>query len=405
MKKVVVTGMGTVNSLGGTLEETWESLKAGKCGINRIQRFDPSELETQIAAEVLSDSFEEKAKEIIRTRHRKQMTRLTRMMIVAADEAVSQSKIEFSECDRTKAGVFLGVTSTGYNTLEKELSTHSMVVKEMANAPAAWLTMKYGLEGPSFSLTTACASSSYCISLAVNMIRTGMLDVAIVGGTDSHVQPDFIQGFNQILALSVRNDSPKTASRPFTKSRDGFVMGEGAGAMILESEESARRRNAVIYVELAGTALTSEAFDITAPKADGAGMCKTMEAAIKDAGISKDDIQYINAHGTSTYLNDKYETMAIKNCFGERAKQIPVSSSKSMLGHTVAAAGVIEGIITVMTIHNGILTPTINYLEPDEELDLDYVPNQARKQNVEAALSNSFGFGGHNATLVFRKMR
>jgi 3-oxoacyl-[acyl-carrier-protein] synthase II len=273
----------------------------------------------------------------------------------------------------------------------------------MPNAPSAWISLRYGLEGPNFNVSTACASSAYAIGLGHQMIKSGLADIVIAGGADSHIEPEYIRGFNQIMAMSVRNDSPEAACRPFTLSRDGFVMGEGAGVMVLESEKIARERNAVIYGEVAGYAITSEATDITAPKENGVGMAKTMRMALSDAGVNYDEIDYINAHGTSTYLNDKYETLAIKECFGERAKAIGVSSSKSMHGHTLGAAGAIEGIITILSIHNKMLTPTINYHDPDPELDLDYIPNQTREKNIRAALSNSFGFGGHNSTIVFKK--
>jgi len=394
--------MGMVTALGLDLESNWSNLLQGKSGISRITLFDPSNLETQIAAQV-SEELEEVAKKKISRRIIKQTTRVTRMLLVAADEAISHSKIDFNKYDKTRIAVIMGVVTTGYNDNEKAKSESHMIVRAMPNAPGAWVTLLYGLEGPCFSLATACASSAYAIGLGQQMIRSGIADVVIAGGVDAHVTPEYINGFNQIMAMSVRNDSPSTACRPFTLSRDGFIMGEGAGVMVLESEKSALERNAPICGEIAGYALTSEATDITAPKENGAGMAKTMEKALENAGIGIDEVDYINAHGTSTYLNDKYETFAIKSCFGDRAKEIPVSSSKSMVGHTIAASGVVEGIITLMSIKNSIITPTINYSEPDPELDLDYVPNVAREKNINVALSNSFGFGGHNATVVYKK--
>ncbi|WP_026476556.1 beta-ketoacyl-[acyl-carrier-protein] synthase family protein [Alkaliphilus transvaalensis] len=402
MRKVVITGMGMITALGSNVESTWENMMQGKSGVKKITSFDPSLLETQFAA-AANDDFEEKAAKIIPKRQRKQMTRATRMLVVAADEAIQQSEINFDEFDRTKIGTLLGVISAGYDEFEKEQSGSHMIVRSMVNAPSAWVSMKYGLEGAAFSLSTACASSAYAISLGKSLIQAGVLDVAIVGGIDSHINPEYISGFNQILAMSTRNDSPETASRPFSKTRDGFVMGEGAGVMVLESEESAMRRSATIFAEVAGSALTSEASDITAPKKDGEGMAKTMKLALNNAKVEIDEVEYINAHGTSTNLNDLCETLAIKECFGNKAKEIAITSSKSMIGHTLGAAGVIEGISTVLTIYHGIIPPTINYFEADEMLDLDYVPNVSRKQNVTVALSNSFGFGGHNATVVYRK--
>jgi len=263
--------------------------------------------------------------------------------------------------------------------------------------------MEYELMGPNFAINTACASSAYAIGLGYDMIRNGQADLVIAGGADSIINFEEINGFNSLYALSIANDPPEKASKPFSKNRDGFVIGEGAGVLILESEESALKRKAHIHAEIAGYAFSSEGYNIMAPMKDGEGMAFTIEKAISSSGISKEDVDYINAHGTSTDLNDRYETLAIKKVFGNRAYQIPISSSKSMIGHTIGAAGAIESAITVMSIENGIITPTINLDVPDPELDLDYVPNVARKKDIHFALSNSFGFGGHNATLVFRK--
>jgi 3-oxoacyl-[acyl-carrier-protein] synthase II len=324
------------------------------------------------------------------------------MAMVAANEAIKDSGIDFDKYDKVRIAVIMGVITTSYNEMERELSDSSIIVKTMPNAPSAWISISYGLEGPNFNVSTACASSSYAIGLGHQMIKANMADIVIVGGADSHISPECIRGFNQILAMSTKNDTPQAASCPFSLNRDGFVMGEGAGVMVLESEKIAIARGAKVYGELAGYAITSEATDITAPKENGVGMAKTMRMALENAGVNIDEVDYINAHGTSTYLNDKYETMAIKECFGERAKQISVSSSKSMLGHSLAAAGVVEGIVTVMSVKNKILTPTINLNEKDPELDLDYVPNHSKERDVRVALSNSFGFGGHNATLVIK---
>ncbi len=400
--KTVITGLGMVTALGANVKTTWDNLVAGRPGVKRISLFDPSELETQIAAEV-GPEFEEVAKKIIPRRDRKKMTRTTRMAMVAVDEAIKNSGIDFDNYDRTRIAVIMGVITTAYNDVERNQSESHIIVKSMPNAPSAWITIQYGLEGPNFNVSTACATSAYAIGLGHQMIKSGIADVVIAGGTDSHIDPEYIRGFNQILAMSSRNDSPETACRPFSSTRDGFVMGEGAGVVVLESEKSARERNAEIYVELAGYALTSEATDVVAPKENGVGMAKTMRMALADAGVNCDEIDYINAHGTSTNLNDKYETFGIKECFGERAKELAISSSKSMHGHTLGAAGVIEGIVTILSMRNNMVTPTINLNDPDPELDLDFVPNQAREMNIRAALSNSFGFGGHNATLVFKK--
>lgn len=401
-KKAVITGMGMVNSLGKNVEETWNNMLNGASGVGKITLFDASLSDTQIAAEVKAD-FEAVAETIIKKRERKKMTRVTRMALVAADEAIKDSQINFDECDRTRVAVIMGIVTSAYNDIERNLSEQNIIVKSMPNAVSAWISINHGLLGPNFNVSTACASSAYAIGLGQQMIASGMMDVVIVGGADSHINEECIRGFNQIMALSTNNDNPNTACRPFSKTRDGFVMGEGAGVMVLESEEFAKKRNARIYAEVAGYSLTSEAADITAPKEDGVGMAFTMEQALRSAGMEVGDIDYINAHGTSTYLNDKYETMAIKKCFGERAYDLSVSSTKSMVGHTIAASGVIEGITTVKSICEGIVTPTINYADKDEELDLDYTPNKPVKREIRAAISNSFGFGGHNASVVYKK--
>jgi len=297
----------------------------------------------------------------------------------------------------------MGVVNTGNSSTEKDTTPQNTVFKSMTNAMSAWISLDYQLTGPNFAVNTACASSAYAIALGFDMIQNNQADVIIAGGADSIINKEEIEGFNALYALSVSNDPPEKASKPFSRDRDGFVIGEGAGVMILEAEEIARRRGAGIYAEMAGYGITSEGYNIMAPMKDGEGMAFTMEKALRSAGIAKDQVDYINAHGTSTELNDHYETLAIKRVFGEQAGKIPVSSSKSMIGHTIGAAGTIEGIITVLSIYHNILTPTLNLDHPDPDLNLDFVPNRSRKHIVNVALSNSFGFGGHNSTLVFRK--
>ena len=400
--KVIVSGMGIVTSLGFDLNTFWKNLVEGKSGVKEISLFDASSCTTRIAAEVPRE-FEEFSRTLVKKRAAGQMTRVTRMCLVAAKQAVTLSGLDFEQEDKTRCSVIMGVVNTGNSSVEKDTSLQNTVFKSMTNSMPAWISLEYQLMGPNFAINTACASSAYAISMGMQMIRNGSADIVIAGGADSIINPEEINGFNALYALSVANETPQSASRPFTSTRDGFVIGEGAGVVILESEEHALKRNATIYGELAGFALTSEGYNIMAPMKDGEGMSATMEKAIHDAGIEKDDVDYINAHGTSTELNDRYETMAIKRVFGEKAYQIPVSSSKSMIGHTIGAAGAIEGIITLLSIRNGILPPTINYSDPDPDLDLDYVPNTSRPKEIEVALSNSFGFGGHNATLVFRK--
>lgn len=404
MRRVVVTGMGLISSLGLDLETNWKNLVEGKSGVKRITQFDPSGNSTRIAAGVPAE-FEEFSRTFVKKRAASQMTRVTRMCLVAAKMAVADSGIDFELVDKTRCSVILGVVNTGNSSVEKDTTPQNTVFKTMTNSMPAWISLEYQLLGPNFAVNTACASSAYAIAMGCDMIRNNQSDVVIVGGADSIINPEEIRGFNALYALSVVNDPPEKASKPFSKDRDGFVVGEGAGVLILESEEHARARKARIYAEIAGHALTSEGYNIMAPMQDGVGMARTMETALFNAGVSQQEVGYINAHGTSTELNDRYETMAIKRVFGDLAYGIPVSSTKSMIGHTIGAAGAIEGIITVLCIDRGILPPTINYDIPDPDLDLDYIPNQARHKDIQVALSNSFGFGGHNATLVFRKFQ
>lgn len=404
MKRVVVTGMGMISSLGLDLSTNWNNLVAGISGIKRISRFDPSDNSTQIAAEVPVE-FDEVSRTYIKKRAASQMTRVTRMCLVAAKMAVADSGLVFELEDKTRCSVILGAVNTGNSSVEKDTTPQNTVFKSMTNSMAAWISLEYQLLGPNFAINTACASSAYAVAIGFDMIRNNQSDIVIVGGADSIINPEEIKGFNALYALSVSNDPPEKASKPFSKDRDGFVIGEGSGVLILESLDHAIARSAKIHAEVAGYALTSEGYNIMAPMLDGAGMARTMETALTNSGIPKDAVGYINAHGTSTELNDRYETMAVKKVFGEMAYTIPVSSSKSMLGHTIGAAGAIESIITILSLENGIITPTINYDIPDPDLDLDYVPNHSRRKDFDVALSNSFGFGGHNATLVFRKFQ
>ncbi|OFX24883.1 MAG: 3-oxoacyl-ACP synthase [Bacteroidetes bacterium GWA2_31_9b] len=400
--KVVVTGFNMLNALGLDWEESWKNIIEGKSGVKRISLFDSSQNQTQIAAE-LPSGFSEKAEEIIKKRISKQMTRVTQMCYVCAIEAVEKHGINLETIDKRKVGVILGVVNTGDSSTEQGTDAKNLIIKRMNNAMPAWIGMRYNIEGPNFTTSSACSSSAYAIALGFDMIKAGRANMMIVGGADSILNKEEIEGFNELYALSVANDTPEKASCPFSKNRDGFVIGEGAGIMILESEEHAKARGAKIYAEMADYAFTNESYNIMAPKPDGEGMADTMELALNNAGITPSDVDYINAHGTSTMLNDMYETKAIKKVFGENAYKIPVSSTKSMIGHTIGAAGAIESIVTVLAIKDGIIPPTINLDEPDPELDLDYVPNKSRKKNIKVALSNSFAFGGHNATLVFKQ--
>ena len=400
--KVVITGFNMLNALGLDWEESWKNIIEGKSGVRNITLFDASGNQTKIAAE-LPSTFAAKAEEIVKKRISKQMTRATQMCYVCAAEAVEKNNIDFEKLDRKRIGVILGVVNTGDSSSEHGTDSKNLIIKRMNNAMSAWIGMRYNIEGPNFTTSSACSSSAYAIALGYDMIKAGRADMMIVGGADSIINKEEIEGFNELYALSVANNNPEKASCPFSKNRDGFVIGEGAGIIILESENHAKSRGAKIVAELADYAFTNESYNIMAPKPNGEGMADTMELALKNAGIKPEEVNYINAHGTSTMLNDMYETLAIKKVFGENAYKIPISSTKSMIGHTIGAAGAIEGVVCVLSIVNGIIPPTINLDEPDPELDLDYVPNQARKQDIKVAISNSFAFGGHNVTLVFKK--
>lgn len=331
------------------------------------------------------------------------MTRVTQMAVVCAHMAVEDSGINFEEFDKKGVAVILGVVTTGNWNRTLDNPAQNIVIREMTNAPCAWISLQFKLEGPCFPVATACASSAYAMGIGYDLISNDKADVVIVGGTDSHITPELITGFNQLYTLSVNNDEPENASKPFSQDRDGFVMGEGAGIMILEFEIYAKIRSAKVYASMDGYSITSEAHNIVSLKPDGSGMVRTMNEAISNCNINIEDIDYIYAHGTSTFLNDRTETMAIKNVFGNHSNKLCVSSSKSMIGHTIGAAGAVEGIITAMSIKYQIAPPTINYRNPDPELDLDYVPNTAVDKKFEFALSNSFGFGGHNASIFFGK--
>ncbi len=399
-KKVVITGLGAVTAIGNTVSEYWQGLVDGKCGIDRIKRISVDEHDTKVAAEV-DDGYEELVKKYWKKRQLNATTKAMRMTLATAGEAIDDSGVDFEQYDRSRVAVIYGVIENSYRDAEKE-NKLNRILKETSSVTPALISMKYKLQGASFNVSTACASSAYAAVLGSKLIQSGMYDMVIIGGMGNTVSNDAISGFNQIMAMSV-NEDPKTACAPFTAHRDGFIMGEGAGTFILESEESAKKRNAKIYCELAGCALYSEANDLTAPLADGVGMEKTMRMALEDANIQPCEVDYINAHGTSTPLNDKYETMAIKRLFSDKAGEIPVSSIKASIGHTLGAGGALEGIACIKAIENNIIPPTLGYTDADPELDLDYVGNKSREKKVDVAISNSFGFGGHNATLVFRR--
>jgi 3-oxoacyl-[acyl-carrier-protein] synthase II len=347
--------------------------------------------------------FDEYSASIIKKRNWQQMTRVTRMCHVCAIQAMENSGIDLARLDPARCGVVIGAVSACNTSVEHDNAPRNRIIKSMSNAMPAWISMRYKINGPAFTVNTACASSAYAIALGYDMISNGSCDLVIAGGADSAINPEEIEGFNELFALSVSNDDPARACRPFAMDRDGFVMGEGAGILILESEKSAFSRRANIYAELAGHGCTSEAYNIMSPVPDGSGMSVCMDLALKKAGIKPSEVDYICAHGTGTTLNDLSETLAIKKVFADHAANVSVSSPKSMIGHTIAAAGAIEAAICVMSMNSGVLVPTINLLNPDPDLDLDYVPNKARHKKIRVAISNSFAFGGHNSTLVLKQ--
>lgn len=409
MRRVVITGLGVVTPIGNSIKSFFESLLSGKSGVTRITKFDPSSLPVQIAAEVKDFHPEER----INPKLVKRLDKFNQYSLYATLEAVADSGIDFSQENPTRVGAVIGSGMGGLETWEKEHEKFlkyghkrvsplliPMMIPDMA---AGQVSIQYGLRGPNFATVSACASSASAIGEAFELIKSGKADVIITGGSEAPITAFAIAGFANMMALSKRNEEPEKASRPFDKDRDGFVVGEGAGIVILEELEHAKRRKAKIYAEIRGYGTTGDGYHITAPHPEGAGAAEAMEEAIKEAKIPKENIEYINAHGTSTKLNDEMETKAIKEVFGEYAYQIPISSTKSMIGHLLGAAGAVEFIATVLSVYHKKIHPTINLENPDPSCDLDYVPAQARDKNIKAALSNSFGFGGHNVTLLITK--
>lgn len=402
MKKVVVTGIGAVTSIGNNASDFWNGLISGKSGIKKITRISVNNHDTKVAAEI-DDTYKELVKKYWKRRQLNAAPDAVQMGLASAAEAIENCGVDFNEYNCKKTAVIMGIIENSFNHENADYPSN-VTLKKMPSLAPALISMKYKLNGASFNISTACASSAYAMAVAKQFIESGLYDMVITGGISNIVSHETITGFNQLLAMSA-NPDPETACRPFTKNRDGFIMGEGSGAVILESEESALKRNAHIYCEFSGASMYDEAYNLTAPLTDGQGMVESMKLAIENAGIAPEKINYINAHGTSTGLNDAYETAAIKEVFGSNAGNIPVSSIKAAIGHTLGAGGVLEAIACIKAIESGIIPPTIHYDEPAPECDLDYVPNTARKHNVDAALSNSFGFGGHNATLIFSKYR
>ncbi len=402
MKKVVVTGIGAVTSIGNNASDFWNGLISGKSGIKKITRISVDNHDTKVAAEI-DDTYKELVKKYWKRRQLNAAPDAVQMGLASAAEAIENCGVDFNEYNCKRTAVIMGIIENSFNHENADYPSN-VTLKKMPSLAPALISMKYKLNGASFNISTACASSAYAMAVAKQFIESGLYDMVITGGISNIVSHETITGFNQLLAMSA-NPDPETACRPFTKNRDGFIMGEGSGAVILESEESALKRNAHIYCEFSGASMYDEAYNLTAPLTDGQGMVESMKLAIENADIAPEKINYINAHGTSTGLNDAYETAAIKEVFGSNAGNIPVSSIKAAIGHTLGAGGVLEAIACIKAIESGIIPPTIHYDEPAPECDLDYVPNTARRHNVDAALSNSFGFGGHNATLIFCKYR
>jgi 3-oxoacyl-[acyl-carrier-protein] synthase II len=408
-KRVVVTGMGCISPVGNTVKQTWEALLAGKSGSAMITAFDASKHKTKFAAEV--KGFDAQA--FFGNRDARKMDRFTQLAIVAAQEALDHSGLKIDDTNRDRVGILIGTGIGGIGTILEQVEVMRergpdrvspfLVPMMISDSAPGMLAIRVGARGPNMAIATACASGNNSIGDAMETIRRGAADVMIAGGAEASLVPLAMAGMNVMGALSTRNDEPETASRPFDKTRDGFVMGEGSGMLIIESLESAKARNANILCELTGYGTTDDAYHISAPAENGAGAALSMKLALENAGLTISDVDYINAHGTSTPLNDKSETAAIKSVFGEQAYSVPVSSTKSMTGHLLGASGAVEAVVCVMAIREGMIPPTIHYQTPDPQCDLDYVPNQARQASLKHVMSNSFGFGGHNATLVFSR--
>ena len=411
MKRVVVTGLGAVTPVGNDVPTMWRALLAGASGVGPIACFDAGRHESQIAAEV--KGFD--PAQYLKPKEIKRSERFVQLAIAASKQAAADAGLTNAPDNPFRFGVVIGTGIGSMHLIEqqhdallakgpKRLSPF-MIPMLICNMAPGQVAIDLGWKGPNFCTTTACASGAHGVGEAFRIIQRGGADVMLGGGTESCITPLTVGGFCALMALSRRNDAPAKASRPFDKERDGFVIGEGAGVLVLEELEHAKRRGARILAEMAGYGATADAFHMTAPDPDGAGAAKAMALALEDARLSPGQVAYINAHGTSTELNDKIETLAIKATFKDAAKRVAVSSTKSMTGHLIGGAGGVEAVISVLAIRDGAMPPTINYEHPDPDCDLDYVPNEARRAPVEAVLSNSLGFGGHNATVVFKTFR
>lgn len=408
-KRVVITGLGCVTPVGTGKDDFWVNIKSGVSGVDKITRFDYTNYQTQIAGEVKDFTPED----YISKKELKKMDRFTQFAMVASKLAVADSELDLNNIDGNRMGTVIGTGIGGVETIEAQ---HKNLLEKgnrrvspffipmmIGNMAAGQVAIEFGAKGPSTNICTACASGTNSVGDAFKIIQRGDADIMIAGGTEAAVAEFAVAGFCNMKAMSTNNDNPQKASRPFDKDRDGFVMGEGCGILILEELESAIKRNAKIYAEIVGYGMTSDAYHITTPAENGEGAARSMQMAINDAGIEPEKIDYINAHGTSTYYNDLYETMAIKSVFGENAKNVSISSTKSMTGHLLGASGAIEAIVCALAIKDNFVPPTINLENPGEGMDLDYTPNKGKERTINYALSNSLGFGGHNATIVLKK--
>ena len=409
-RRVVVTGLGAVTPLGNSVEESWEGALAGKSGLGPITRFDAHGLPVRIAGEV--KGF--RAEDWMERKNVKKMDLFIHYSVAASFSAIEDAKLKITEENADRAGVIIGSGMGGLMAIEhyhlvllekghKRVSPF-FIPMVICNLASGQVSMRFNLKGPNSCVSTACATGAHAIGDAYKIIQRGDADIMVAGGTESVITSLAVVGFANMRALSTRNDDPAGASRPFDADRDGFVMGEGAGVVVLETLDGARARGAPIYAEIVGYGMTSDAHHITMPDPDGAQVARCMRITIEESGCDPTEVDYINAHGTSTPFNDKFETLAIKNVFGEHAYNLAVSSNKSMFGHLLGAAGGVEAIFTLLSIKHGIIPPTINYETPDPDCDLDYVPNEARRADIRVAISNSFGFGGTNATLAFRRV-
>ena len=411
LRRVVVTGLGALTPVGNSAPETWEALVNGKNGIAPITAFDATNFKTQFAGEVKNFDITL----MMDRKEARKLDRYSQFSVWVANEALADSGLDLDKEDRSRVGVIWGSGMGGLISTESEVIIFAqgdgvprfnpfMIPKAIPSIAAGQISIRFGLGGPSYSVSTACSSSSHAVGSAFDQIRLGHADVLLTGGADADVTYTGVGGFNSLHALSTRNDSPETASRPFSKSRDGFVLGEGAACLILEDYEHAKARGAKIYAEIVGVGMTSDAYHMTAPDPEGKGAERVMRLAIKDAGLEPEQIDFINTHGTSTPLGDVTEVNAIKRVFGEHVYEMNLDSTKSMTGHLIGATGAVEALACIMALKEGIIPPTIGLDEPDPDCDLDYTPLKARKYDVDCALSTSLGFGGHNACVGFRKV-